>query len=130
MYRQGWGNIELTTGHFDLFSAPFSCSSYTLYTVQFQFTGHSLDLSDNVLHNWLFPHHCVQSNHIQIHTYIEFMEKQLQAIKTLNIKRYICAYLNLSVYISRDFSLPIPIEMYEWPFLSGPSLHKEHYHTL
>ena len=41
-------------------------SSYTMYmymynlymyTVQFQFIGHSLDLSDYVLHDWLFPHH-------------------------------------------------------------------------
>ena len=69
---QGCGNIDLTCGHFDLFSPPLSCSPYTLYTVQFQFTrrfmgqclvwltvsmtdcfhttGHSLDL---VLHDWL-----------------------------------------------------------------------------
>ena len=58
-YGRGCGNIEPTTRHFDLFSPPLSCSPYTLYTVQFQFTGHSLDLSDNVLHNWMFPHHCI-----------------------------------------------------------------------
>ena len=57
--NQGCGNIEPTTGHFDLFSSPLSCYPCTLYTVQFQFTGHSLDLSDNVLHDWLFPHHCM-----------------------------------------------------------------------
>ena len=55
-YSQGCGNIEPTARHFDLFSPLVSCSPYTLYTVQFQFTRHSLDLSDNVLYNWLFPH--------------------------------------------------------------------------
>ena len=55
---QRCGNIEPITGHFDLFSPLLSCSPYTLYTALFQFTGHSLDLSDNVLHDWLFPHHC------------------------------------------------------------------------
>ena len=54
---QGCGNFEPTAGHFDLFSSLLSCSQYTLYTVQFRFTGHSLDLLDNVLHDWLFPHH-------------------------------------------------------------------------
>ena len=39
-------------------------------------------------------------------------------------------YFNLSVYISRDFSLPLAIEMYGRPFVSGPSLHREYYHTL
>ena len=43
-----------------MFSILLSCSPYTLYTDQFQFTGHSLHLSDNVLHDWLFPHHCIQ----------------------------------------------------------------------
>ena len=55
---QGCENIDPTAEHFDLFSSSLSCSPYTLYTVQFQFTGHSLDLLDNVLHDWLFPHHC------------------------------------------------------------------------
>ena len=53
IYMQGYGNIEPTTGHFDLFSSLLSCSPYTLYT---QFTG---QLLDNVLHVWLFPHHCI-----------------------------------------------------------------------
>ena len=53
---QGCGSIEPTTRHFNLFSPLSSCSPYTciLYTVQFQFTRHSLDLADNVLHDWLF----------------------------------------------------------------------------
>ena len=59
MYSQGCGNIEPTTGHFGLFSLLLSWSPYPLYTVQFHFSGHSLDLLDNVLHDWLFPHHCV-----------------------------------------------------------------------
>ena len=59
MYIQKCGNIEPITGHFDLFSPLLSCSPYTLYTALFQFTGHSLDLSDKVLHDWLFPHHCI-----------------------------------------------------------------------
>ena len=50
------GNIKPTTGHFNLFSLLLSWSLYTLYTVQFQITRHSLDLLDNVLHDWLFPH--------------------------------------------------------------------------
>ena len=67
MYMQGCGNTEPTAGHFDLYSPLLSCSSYTLYTTQFQFTGHSLYLSDNVLYDWLFPHHCV---HVCTGTYI------------------------------------------------------------
>ena len=39
-------------------------------------------------------------------------------------------YLNLSLYISRDFSLLVAIEMYGWPFFSVPSLHRQYYHTL
>ena len=35
---------------------------YTLYTAQFQYTRHSLELSDN---DWLFPHPCVFN-----HTYL------------------------------------------------------------
>ena len=31
---------------------------YFVYSLV-QFTGHSLDLSDNVLHDWLSPHHCI-----------------------------------------------------------------------
>jgi len=54
---QGCGNIQLIAGHLDPFSTLLSCSIYIEYTAQFQFTGHSLDLSDNVLHDWLFPHH-------------------------------------------------------------------------
>ena len=53
VHTQGCGNIEPTIRHFD---PLLSCSSYTLYTAQFQFTA--LDVSDNVLHDWLFPHHC------------------------------------------------------------------------
>ena len=59
MTNQGCGNIESTARHVDLFPTLLSCSpytKYTLYTVQFQFTGHSLDLLDNVLHDLLFPH--------------------------------------------------------------------------
>ena len=58
-WGQGCGNIEPTAGHFGLFLPLLSCSPYTLYTVQFHFTGHLLDLSDNVLHDWLFPHPCM-----------------------------------------------------------------------
>ena len=55
LHNTGVGNSDPTVGHFGLFSTPLSCSPYTLYTVQFQFTGHSLDLSDNVLNDdWLF----------------------------------------------------------------------------
>ena len=42
----------------------------------------------------------------------------------------VCLYLNLSVYISRDFSSLVAIEMYGWPFFSVPSLHREYYRTL
>ena len=58
IHVQGCGNIEPIAGHFGLFLPLLSCSPYTLYTVQFRFTGHSLDLSDNVLHDWLYPHPC------------------------------------------------------------------------
>ena len=43
---QGCGNCESTAGHFGLFLPLLSCSPYTLYTAQFQFIGHSLELSD------------------------------------------------------------------------------------
>ena len=56
---QGCGNSEPVGGHFELFSTPLSYSPYTLYTAQFQFTGHSLNLMDNVLHDWQFPHYFV-----------------------------------------------------------------------
>ena len=37
---------------------------YILYTVQCKITGHSLDLSDNVLYDWLFPHtDCIYFGH-------------------------------------------------------------------
>ena len=42
------------------------------------------------------------------------IEKVLLVIKILNI-----LYFNLSVYITRDFSLPLAIEMYGKPFFSG-----------
>ena len=35
---------------------PYTC---TLYSVQFQLTGHSLHYFIVVLHDWLFPHHCI-----------------------------------------------------------------------
>ena len=42
----------------------------------------------------------------------------------------VCVYLNLSVYISREFSSLVAIEMYRRPFLSVSSLHREYYRTL
>ena len=44
-----------------------SCPAPNIHAAQFQFTGHSLDLLDNVLHDWLFPHHCIYT---YIHTSI------------------------------------------------------------
>ena len=70
MYIQKCGNIEPITGHFDLFSPLLSCSPYTLYTALFQFTGHSLDLLDKVLHDWLFPHHCIYIYKIELDFHI------------------------------------------------------------
>ena len=35
----------------------------------------------------------------------------------------VCVYLNISVYISRDFSSLVAIELYGRPFFSVPSLH-------
>ena len=70
---QGCGNIELTTGHFDLFSPLLSCSPYTLYILQFQFIRHSIDLSDNVLYDWLFPHYCVYTTCISIWKGVTFI---------------------------------------------------------
>ena len=50
-------SIDILRWLLDQFSPPLSCSYYTLYTVQFQFITHSLDLLDNVLHDWLFPNY-------------------------------------------------------------------------
>ena len=52
----GYTCSEPTTRHCGLFSSLLSCSPYTLYTAQFQFIRHSLNLSDNVLHDWLLPY--------------------------------------------------------------------------
>ena len=49
--KQGYGNIEPTARHFFI--------TLVLLPIYFQFTAHSLDLSDSVLHDWLFPCHCV-----------------------------------------------------------------------
>ena len=49
----------------------------------------------------------------------------LKGIVSHKITQYqkLYVYFNLYVYISRDFSLPLAIEMYGWPlFVSGPSL--------
>ena len=54
---QGFGNSEPIAEHFDLFSTLLlSHFPFILYTAQFQFAGRSLDLSDNVLYDWLFPY--------------------------------------------------------------------------
>ena len=53
---QGCGKLEPTVRHFDLYTSLLSCSPYTLYTIQFQYTEQSLHLSENVLHDWLFSH--------------------------------------------------------------------------
>ena len=74
-YSQGCGNIEPTTGHFDLFSPPLSCYiqfSFSLPDTRFIYFHHpcpviyssvsvyrTLDLLDNVLHDLLFPHYCI-----------------------------------------------------------------------
>ena len=42
----------------------------------------------------------------------------------------VCVYLNLFVYISRDFSSLVAIEMYGRPFCFGATLHREYYRTL
>ena len=47
-----------------------------------------------------------------------------------NIQYYkLYVYFNLCVYISRDFSLPLAIEMYIWVAI-WPYLHREYYRTL
>ena len=50
---QGCRNIEPTAGHIDLLSPLLS-----RYFVYINLPDIRLDLSDNVLHDWLFPHHC------------------------------------------------------------------------
>ena len=42
---QKCGSSEPIAGHFGLFSTLLSCSPFTLYTAQFQFTRHSLAMS-------------------------------------------------------------------------------------
>ena len=56
----------------------------------------------------------------------------LKGIISHKITQYykLYVYFNISVYISRDFSLPLAIEMHGRPFFSGPSLHREYYSTL
>ena len=56
----------------------------------------------------------------------------LKSIFSHKITQYykLYVYFNLSVYISRDFSLPIVIEMHGRHFFSGPSLHRKYYRTL
>ena len=91
IHVQRCGNIEPTTRHFGLFLPLLSCSPYPLYTVQFQFTRHSLDLSDKILHDWLFPLHCTCA-----HTCIQTHLHVYTCIKYIYI--YICTY-NLYIII-------------------------------
>ena len=44
----------LTARGIEIWLCDFWC---TLYIVQFQCNARSLELSDNILHDWLFPHH-------------------------------------------------------------------------
>ena len=46
-----WCTCICTTGTVDLLLIM------SIHTVEFQFTGYSFGLSDNILHDWLFPHH-------------------------------------------------------------------------
>ena len=55
--------VEIVSQLPDILVYFHHCSPYTLYTVHFQFSGHSLDLLDNVLYDWLFPHHCPSRLH-------------------------------------------------------------------
>ena len=68
VFAQRCCNSEPTTGHFDML-------------VHFQFTGHSLGLSDNVLYDWLFVHHCLWANdtphHLMIFFYVGKKRNQL-----------------------------------------------------
>ena len=52
-HNLGYGNIQPIGRYLD---PLLSCSPYTLYTVQFQFTEHLLQLLNNVPYDWLFPH--------------------------------------------------------------------------
>ena len=56
----------------------------------------------------------------------------LEGIASHNITQYqkLHVYFNLFVYISRDFSLVLAIEMHGRQYFPGPSLHREYYHTL
>ena len=64
----------------------------TLYIVQFLFTRHSLDLSDNVLHDWLFPHHCIYTRIIKTFSIKMKEDVPYNPIKQ-NTKR--CTYVGL-----------------------------------
>ena len=89
-YTQGCGNIGPTTGHFDLFS--LLSSPLLLYTVRFQFTGHSLDLSDNVLYDWLFPHHwlyIVNNDRLFQHSVLVIWVHVFHAL-ALNVRMCLC----------------------------------------
>ena len=69
--------VEILSQLLDLFSPLLSCSPYSLYTAQFQFIEKLIDLSDNVLHAWLFPHHCL---YIHVHVYSVFYHLSLHYI--------------------------------------------------
>ena len=56
---QGCGNIEPTADI--LIYIHHSCCAVDILCIQFSFNLRDIHynyLSDNVLHNWLFPHHC------------------------------------------------------------------------
>ena len=65
----------------DILTSLLSCSSYTVLSVQF--SSNLLDLSDNVLYDWLFPHHCFYS-------YINDNSIALLQWRRLSPKRTIC----------------------------------------
>ena len=92
-YNQRCGNIEPTTRYLDLFSPLLSCSPYTLYAVKFQFTGHSVDLSDN---DWLFPHHWIQYNMLLLTPLYACSVTYIVEAPYNNVCLYDCTYTNKS----------------------------------
>ena len=94
--EQGCGNIEPTTEHFYLFSLHLSYSPYVLYTVWFQSTGYSLDLWDNVLYDWLFPHHWVGGRYL---TYTVLVNSDKSNLYLLVDSLHSCSMIHVSILI-------------------------------
>ena len=94
-----------------------SCFSNTLYTAQFQFTGHSLDLTDNVLQDWLLMNNIIQCTALQ--SYASYKIEPLMDViaYTVYIENSILLYYIIHGYKSEKIFMHIFASKHNYMFL-------------